>query len=124
VNLLERRQKLLKMRSMGVSLAEAVKDLAERFDVSTRAVYYDWRDRKKWIEVVLGIEDPETFFLDLVANHGELYRLASLEYLKGDNSAARIGALRLLRDLNRDMRELIVTQDLLSRVERLEEAAK
>jgi hypothetical protein len=124
VNLLERRQKLLKMRSMGVSLAEAVKDLSERYDVSTRTVYYDWRNRKKWIEAVLGIEDPEAFFLDLVANHGEIYRLASLEYLKGDNSAARIGALRLLRDLNRDMGEMIITRDMFSRVERLEEAAK
>ena len=121
LKLLERRRELLKTRNYGVSLADAVKDLSLKYQVSTQELYYDWQHRKNWIEEVLDIKDSRTFFLELVANHKEIYRLASLEYLKGDKSAAKIGALRLLRDLNRDFSELIVTRDLLARVERLEQ---
>lgn len=50
LNLLERRRELLKTRNYGVSLADAVKDLAKKYNVSTRVLYSDWQNRKKWIE--------------------------------------------------------------------------
>ena len=124
VNLLKRRQKMLELRGKGVSLADTVKFLAEEFEVTRRTLYYDWKNRKAWLQTFLEIGDPETFFLDLVANHREIYRLASLEYLKGDNSNAKIGALRLLRDLNKDFHEMIVTKNVIVRLENLEEKAK
>ena len=119
-NLYERRRKMLKKRGVGLSLVEVVKELSVEYDVSPRTLYYDWRNRKGWMETVLEIEDPEAFFLDLVASHRELRKFAILEYLKGDNSSARIGALRLLRDLNKDFHEMIVTQNLFTRVSKLE----
>jgi len=111
---------MLKKRGVGLSLVEVVKELSVEYDVSPRTLYYDWRNRKGWMETVLEIEDPEAFFLDLVASHRELRKFAILEYLKGDNSSARIGALRLLRDLNKDFHEMIVTQNLFTRVSKLE----
>lgn len=77
-----------------------------------------------WIGEVLDIVDGGPFFLELVASHREIYRLASMEFLQADNSNARIGALRLLRDLNRDFVEMVVTRDLEKRVGALEEKAR
>lgn len=39
LDLLERRRKLLKTLNYGVSLVDAVKDLAKKYGVSTRAIY-------------------------------------------------------------------------------------
>jgi len=94
-NLLERRRELLKTRNYGISLGDTMKDLAGKYHVSTRALYYDWAKRTQWIEEVLDLKDPRAFLLELIANHEEIYRLASLEYLKADNSNAMIGTLRL-----------------------------
>ena len=104
---------MVKRRAVGISLAEVVKELATEYQVSQRALYHDWMIRKKWLKILLEIGDPETFFLDLVSSHKEIYRWASLEYLKGDNSNARIGALRLLRDLNKDFHEMIVPRHII-----------
>ena len=104
---------MVKRRAVGISLVEVVKELATEYQVSQRALYHDWMIRKKWLKTLLEIGDPETFFLDLVSSHREIYRWASLEYLKGDNSNARIGALRLLRDLNKDFHEMIVPRHII-----------
>jgi len=119
-NLYKRRSKMLKLKAMGFSLVEVVNQLTLEHDVTASALYKDWRRRKEWQEQLLDIKDPEVFFLDLVANHREIYRFAVREYLQGDNSNARIGALRLLRELNKDFMEMIVTRDVLNRLDRLE----
>jgi hypothetical protein len=83
-------------------------------------LYKDWRRRKEWLEQLLDIKDPTVFFLDLMANHMEIYQFTVREYLQGDNSNARIGGLRLLRELNKDFMEMIVTRNVLDRLDRLE----
>ena len=50
--------------------------------------------------------------------------LAELEYLRGDNSSARVGALRLIRELNRDFIELYFTPNLIKKLEQLESKMK
>jgi hypothetical protein len=115
---------MLKLNAMGFSLVEIVNQLTLEHSVTASALYKDWRKRKDWQEELVDIKDPEAFFLDLVANHREIYRLTVREYLQGDNSNARIGALRLLRELNKDFMEMIVTRDLQSRVEQLENTAQ
>lgn len=120
LKLVERRQNLLNLRSRGISLSQAVKELAERYGVSPRQLYYDWKSRGQWMEEMLDVKDKDTFLLDLVSNHKEIYRLASLEYLKAENENARIGALRLLRDINLDFAEMIVSKDTRDRVEAIE----
>lgn len=122
-NLIERRQKMLKLKTAGLSLVKVVKDLSRQYDVSMRAIYLDWQNRKTWLPSLLGMRDPETFCLDLLSTHKEIHRLAMMEYFRADNSNAKIGALRLLRDLNNDFAEMIVLQDLSSRVEAVEAKA-
>ena len=118
---LTRRKELLKNRNLGVSLTDSVKILSRKFGVSERCVYQDWANRKQWLPLVLDIDDPRKFFLDILSQHREIYRLASLEYLKGDNSAARVGALRLCRDLNLDFVELITLREIEERLTGLEQ---
>jgi hypothetical protein len=115
---------MLKQRGMGVPLSDTVKNLSETYGVSRRAIYYDWQRRTAWMRALLEVGDPEQFALDVIAHHLEIRRFATLEYLKGDNSAARIGALRLIRNLNLDLNEMLVTQDLITRVEQLEEMSR
>ena len=122
-NLIERRQKMVKLRASGLSLTKVIKDLAAECEVTTRALYYDWKHRKTWLKTILELKDPETFFLDLLSKHKEISRLAMLEYLQADNSNAKIGALRLLKEINKDFFEMVTVQEMLVRVEKLESKA-
>ena len=117
--ILERRRYLIKNLSTGLPLADVVKETAVLFKVSTRAIYYDYRRHKNWLPYVLEIQDPERFLMDLLATHREIMDKAKLEYLKADNSAARIGALRLQRDLNKDFHEMIITKNFMIQRKRI-----
>lgn len=119
--LLERRQEMLRLKATGLSLAKIINDISVKYEITTRGLYADWSNRKRWIKAILSLEDPETFFLDVLATHKQIYNRASIEYLKADNSNAKIGALRLLRDLNRDFYEMVSIHDLIIRVDRIEE---
>jgi hypothetical protein len=114
---------MLKEKAHGNDLAQIVTHLAVKYDVSTRQLYRDWQHRGDWLDAIVGIGDPSVFFTELVATHLEVKRLAMKEYLTGDNSAARIGALRLIRDLTLDLDKMLVIKDLIARVERLESQA-
>ena len=120
-NLLIRRQEMLKLKSTGMSLATIINDVSRKYEITRRGLYKDWAGRARWIKAILSMEDPEVFFLDVLATQKEIYKRAYLEYLKADNSNAKIGALRLLRDLNKDLYEMVSLHDLIIRVDRIEE---
>jgi hypothetical protein len=111
---------MVKQQVLGISLQHTVEQLSHEYHVTKSALYKDWKQRSHWQEVILGIQDKYQFFLDLLSTHKEIYQFAVKEYLTGDNSNARIGALRLLRDLNLDLEKMVVTKDLIRRVEQLE----
>jgi len=102
-------------------LAKIINDISQKYNITPRGLYQDWAGRARWIKAILSLKDPELFFLDCLSTHREIYKRASIEYFKGDNSAAKIGALRLLRDLNRDLFEMVSVHDLIIRVDRIEE---
>lgn len=120
LTLLERRRKLVKELNLGSPLSEVVTALAASYGVSKQSIYNDYRRRKTWLPLLLEIDDPQAFFYDLLAKHKELYRMSSLEFLKADNSSARVGWGRLLRDLNMDLIELVSLHDVTQRLERME----
>jgi len=105
---------MLRLTGKGLALNEVVRDLAAEYGVTRTALYIDWAKRDKWIPIIMDLDDPEKVFYDIAVAHKEIYRMAVKEYLTGDNSSARIGALRLLRDLNRDFYEMNVTPHLAS----------
>jgi hypothetical protein len=73
---------------------------------------------------LLEIEDRDRLCLDILADHREISRLATHEYLHGDNSSARVGALRLRRDINKDLFYMLYVNELTERVEKLENKAQ
>ena len=105
-NLLERRLKMLKLNSMALPLVDVVKTLSDEYDVTKQALYHDWKKRGEWQTEIFDLDDLKQLCLDIYANHREIYRMASREYLTGDNSSARVGALNLLRKLNLDFLEM------------------
>jgi hypothetical protein len=114
---------MLKLRSKGLALNFVVNDLCRKYKVTPQCLYRDWRNRKSWLPDLLDYGDRETVFLDILARHEDIYKMTVREYLQGDNSSARVGALRLLRELNLDFYELSVSSDIMTRLERLEEEA-
>ena len=122
--LIERRQKMVRQRAKGLPLNIVVNQLSQEYTRTKQALYKDWRNRKTWIKGILDLDDPETVFFDFYARHEEIYQMTVMEYYKADNSSAKIGALRLLRDLNRDFYEISITPHLLKRLEDLEGKAK
>jgi hypothetical protein len=120
VKTIVRRRELVKQRNLGMSLTDSVTILARKHHVTERCIYRDWQTRAKWLPALLEIGDPQAFFYDVVSQHRELQRFAALEYLKCEGENARIGALRLLRDLNLDLQDMIVARDVMTRLDRLE----
>jgi hypothetical protein len=97
----------------GDRLVDVVNDLSKEYQVGIRALYLDWQNRQKWLPVLLAIDNRQAFFLDLFNTHKELKRLARLQFLQADSSSAAVGALKLLRDLNLDMFELLGGSNLI-----------
>jgi len=111
---------MLRQLFCGLDLVDVVKDLASRYHVTPRAIYRDHAIRKEWMPSLLGLEDPDVFLMDLLASHQEL-RIQALEaFVDADNSSSRVGALRLVRDLNLDLYQLVTGRTILKRVEALE----
>ena len=119
-NIVKRRQEMVKRRSMGTSLQVVVKELHEEYGVSKTRLYEDYRCRHKWIPYIMDIKDANLAYWDIMASHQQVKDWAILQYLKADNSSAAIGALRLIRDLNLDFADLLITRDVLSRLDHLE----
>lgn len=119
--LLIRRTEMLKLRGIGQRLHNLVKDLAVKYNVSERAVYYDWKNRGKWIPVLLNLEDPQAFLCEIVSKHDELRRMATLEFLKAPpGSTARCGLLRLIKDIDMDLVDIMPLRECMLKIERLE----
>lgn len=103
---LERRSEMVKLTSLGLSLSETVNQLKQKYGVSKQAIYVDWTRRGKWLSAIMSMDNPEHFTLELMSKRREIYRLAAKEYLSGDSSASRVGALRLFNDIIRDEWEM------------------
>ncbi len=120
-NILDRRRNLLNLRCNGVLLSEAVKSLSAKYGVSERQVYADWRCRSRWMSWFIDLDGGSEALRDILARHESIFSDASREYRRAQNDSARIGALRLMKDINLDVAEFLVQADLLRRVETLEE---
>ena len=118
--LLERRSKMLELRAKGWELSDIVSHLAREHECSKQIIYRDWVRRKHWMPKLLELDDRDRLYLDILADHKEISRLATLEFLQGDNSSARVGALRLRRDINKDLFFMLFVNELTERVEKIE----
>jgi len=88
-------------------LPDAVNMLKQKYGVSKQAIYQDWVRRGKWLSTIMSLDNPEHFTLELMSTRREIYRLAAKEYLSGDYSASRVGALRLMNDILQNEWEMV-----------------
>ena len=101
---LERRLDLLKLEGNGLLPAEIVKELSVKYHVSERTVYYDFQKRDKWQPAV---EEVEKALLRIINRHEQLYRKASLGYIKAEDTKSKLFALNLMRTLNKDIFDIL-----------------
>jgi hypothetical protein len=83
-------------------------------------LYRDWASRDRWLTAVLEIDDPKTFAAELVASHKQLRRLAYKTFLSAENDYAKVSALNLVRNINKDLSELVCVPHIMAKLERLE----
>ena len=97
--LLERRGKMLRQVGQGVSLNETVDVLSREYEISENALYKDWQNRNKWASDIVGLDDPDSFVMEIVDFLKWLRQRSTLEVLQGDSTANRIGAIRTAVDV-------------------------
>ncbi len=101
IELLRRRETLLKLMTRGVSLQaaaeEMTKDLTDPYERQKQinTIRRDWANRKHWIENVVRLSDS-TVLPEIIAGLNEVVARAWIEYFRSDDSAVRIGALRTI----------------------------
>lgn len=54
---------------------------------------------------------------NIMKTDSQIYKMAVLEHLRADNSNARVGALNLMRNINKDFVDMIVLRGLSEDVE-------
>jgi len=102
----ERRTEMLRDVCRGVPLKLIVKDLAEKYGVSVKSVYADWEKRNEWMSQIVQLEDKSLVY-ELVEGLKQIIPAAWIEYEKGDNTAARVGALKVAQKTYRDLIEVL-----------------
>lgn len=95
--LIANRRKELLIESSRGNLGEAIRDLAIKYSVSEDTLYKDWASRDKWINDIVRIDDPtlaKKYFMGLE----EVVQEAKWMIKQADNSNAKVGALRIVKE--------------------------
>jgi hypothetical protein len=95
--LIANRRKELLIESSRGNLGEAIKDLAVKYSISEDTLYKDWALRDQWINEIITIDDPtlaKKYFMGLE----EVIQEAKWMIKQADNSNAKVGALRIVKE--------------------------
>lgn len=95
--LLERRTKMLTLKSQGVPLKTIINDFVSEYAVSKQALYKDWRTRKKWASDVAQLNDP-ALLDELIQGLKQIIPNAWYEYKTNPNPSVKLGALKLAKE--------------------------
>jgi len=95
--LLQRRTEMLNLLCKGVSFNQIVEDFATKYNVKPATIYQDWHRRQRWMSYITQLNDP-TVINELLQGLRQIIPNAWYEYKQADNTNAKIGALRVLRE--------------------------
>jgi len=98
---------LLNMEGMGFSRSEITKELTSLFRCTPRAVQYDFKNRGKW-QPVMDKFDPQTSMLKITNRYKTIYRKASFMFLQSKREEIQLGALRIMIESTKALREVIL----------------
>jgi hypothetical protein len=124
LKLLKRRAEMLDAVSTGLHPSAVVGQLAEKYGVSERCLWSDWERRKKWVSTLLGLEKYAGFADEIGQKLNAVQKAAWSIYLKASNDNARVGALNTVLDSLEIHGDLVLSQDIVERLERVEELAE
>lgn len=126
---LEMRQEILKAVCKGVTVRETAEGIAKKEypgdtkkDMKMRKTLIarlqkDWSRRNVWMPMIVRINDS-SLICELLAGMRETIPWAWMEYTKAtDNPIAKINALKLVKDTNKDMIEVLQNIGAITRVE-------
>jgi AcrR family transcriptional regulator len=106
-NTLEIRLNILKYEGMGLSKTETVKAIAEKLGCSKSDIYWHYSTRPKWQRDFLDYTDRAGFFDMAVSRLNYIYREATFQYFRADNSSAKCGFLRLMLEDTLHLKDLV-----------------
>jgi hypothetical protein len=124
LRILRRRAEMLDAVCTGLHPSAVISHLAEKYDVSEKALWSDWLRREKWVPFLLELEKFSDFSGMVVERLNGVQKAAWSIYLKASNDSARVGALRTVLEALEIHRDIVQTLDVLDRLDRLEEVAK
>jgi len=98
--------------------------LAKKYEVSERALWSDWQRRERWVPMLLSLEKYAGFTEMIEQKLNAVQKAAWSIYLKASNDNARVGALRTVLDALEIHTDIVQTQGIIDRLERLEEKTR
>lgn len=121
--LLKRRAEMLDAVCTGLHPSAVISQLAEKYGVTEKALWSDWLRRERWVPFLLELEKFSDFSGMFVERLNGVQKAAWSIYLKATNDSARVGALRTVLEALEIHRDIVQTQDILDRLDKLEEVA-
>lgn len=124
LGILKRRAEMLGAVCTGLHPSAVISQLAEKYEVSEKALWSDWLRREKWVPLLLELEKFSDFSGMVVERLNGVQKAAWSIYLKARNDSARVGALRTVLEALQIHRDIVQTQDVLDRLDKLEMVAE
>jgi Mor family transcriptional regulator len=103
----ERRKKMLKFHFRGIPATEWVSQLAQKYDVSERAIWEDWRRRKDWLGKVFELADMAYEINMNMAELSNVKEEAWRTYYGTENAQGKAAALKIILRAIRDKIEIL-----------------
>jgi hypothetical protein len=124
LKLLKRRAEMLDTVCKGFHPSAVISQLAEKYHVSERCLWSDWERREKWVPILLDLEKYSGFAQVIESKLNAVQKAAWSIYLRADNDNARVGALKVVLDSLEVHSNTVLSREIFSRLEHVEELAE
>ena len=121
---LKRRAEMLDAVCKGIHPSAVIGQMAEKYKVSERGLWSDWERREKWVPILLSLGKYADFAGAIESKLNAVQKAAWSIYLRADNDNARVGALKVILDSLEVHSKTVLSGEILSRLEHVEELAE
>jgi hypothetical protein len=104
----QRRLEELRLEGLGLSFAEIIAQVSEKFGCGSRIVYNDFQTRTSWQPTLQGVNKSQDWVLKTLNRDEHIYRQASRILHSESNPLVQLGALNTMLKANSSMREIAV----------------
>lgn len=111
---------MLESVGKGFHPAVVIEQLAKKYQVSEDSLWADWKRRKKWAPIILALQQYSGFSEMQGAKVNAVEKGAWSIFHNGDNDNAKVGALRVILEGIDSHYNIVLSNEMLSRLERIE----